>query len=123
MAQVKVGIATLPDADKIQYARQIVLDMTGNPNFTTPAPTLASVGTAATLLETNYNAAQTARQVAKSKTQAQDAAAAALLLLVSQLANYGENTSGGGPTKNTSSGFAGGQPPTRAPPVRSPPEF
>lgn len=106
MAQVKVGIATLADPDKVQYARQLVLDMTGNPNFTTPAPSLASVGTAATTLETAFNAAQTARQVAKSKTQAQDAAAAALLVLVSQLANYVENTSAGDPTKITSSGFA-----------------
>src|SRR5258706_11400252 len=123
MAQVKVGIATLPDADKIQYARQIVLDMTGNPNFTTPAPTLASVGTAATALETAYNAAQTARQVAKSKTQAQDAAAAALLLLVSQLANYEENNSGGGPTEITHPGLRGGDPPAAPRPLLAPPDF
>ena len=92
--------------DKIQFARQVVIDMTGNANFTTPAPTLASVGTSATALETAYNAALTARQVAKSKTQAQDAADAALDLIVSQLANYVENTSGGDPTKITSSGFS-----------------
>jgi len=50
MAQVKVGADKLPVPDKIQFARQVVIDMTGNANFTTPAPSLASVTTAVTAL-------------------------------------------------------------------------
>ena len=106
MAQVKVGSSGLPIPDKIQYARQIVIDMTGNANYITPAPTLPSIGTAATTLETTYNAAQTARQVAKSKTAIQNTADAALDLLLMQLGNYVENTSGGDIGKITSSGFS-----------------
>src|SRR5205823_3404061 len=105
MAQVKIGTDGMPVPDKIQFARQIVIDMTGNPNFTTPAPTLASIGTAATTLETAYNAAQTARQVSKAKTAALDTPNGSLDLLLAQLANYVENTSGGDPAKIDSSGF------------------
>jgi hypothetical protein len=105
MAQVKIGTDGMPIPDKIQFARQIVIDMTGNANFPTPAPTLASIGTAATALETAYNAAQTARQVAKSKTAAIETPDASLNLLLAQLANYVENTSGGDPAKIDSSGF------------------
>jgi hypothetical protein len=106
MSLVKVGTATMTVPQKIQFARQIVIDMTGNANFTTPAPTLAALTAAATALETAYNAAQTARQVAKSQTANQDAKALALDLLLAQEANYVENTSGGDRTKITSSGFS-----------------
>lgn len=105
MAQVKVGSARISIPDKIQYARQIVLDMTGNANFTTPAPTLPSLAAAATALEAAYNAAQTLRQAAKSKTAIQNTAEAALDVLCGQLGNYVENTSGGDAAKIISSGF------------------
>ena len=91
---------------KIQFARQIVLDMTGNANFDIPAPALTAVSAAATDLETAYNAAQTARQVAKSLTSNQDAKAAALDLILAQEANYVENTANGDRTKIESSGFS-----------------
>jgi hypothetical protein len=105
MSLVKVGTKNMTVPQKIQFARQVVIDMTGNANFTTPAPTLASITTAATALETAYNSAQTARQVAKSQTANQDAKSLALDLLLAQEANYVENTSGGDRTKITSSGF------------------
>jgi len=120
MSQVAVGTSSLPVPDKIQYARQIVLDMTGNANFTTPAPTLASITTAATALETAYNAAQTARQLAKSATSTQDAKSAALDLLLSQEANYVENTSGGDQAKIESAGFSVKAPPTPIGPLTAP---
>lgn len=106
MAQVKVGSDKLPVPDKIQFARQVVLDMTGNANFTTPAPTLASTTTAATALETAFNNAETARQVAKSKTAIMEAANLALNVLLMQLGNYVENTSGGDTAKIESSGYS-----------------
>lgn len=120
MAQVKVGTAAMPIPDKIQFARQIVIDMTGNANFTTPAPTLASITTAATALESAYNAAQTARQVAKGLTTAQDAKNIALDLLLSQEGNYVENTSGGDAAKIESSGFSVGNPKTPIGPLLAP---
>ncbi|MDB6111498.1 MAG: hypothetical protein JWR69_3248, partial [Pedosphaera sp.] len=50
-------------------------------------------------METAYNAAQTARQTAKGLTSTQDAKNAALDLLLSQAANYVENTSSGDKAK------------------------
>ncbi len=105
MAQIKVGLSGMPITDKIQYARQIVIDMTGNASFTTPAPALTSISTAAIALETAFNTAQTARQVAKSKTAIQNTADAALDVLLGQLGNYVENTSSGDAGKIASSGF------------------
>lgn len=96
----------MPVTGKVQFARQVVIDMTGNPNYTTPAPALTAITTAATALETAYNAALTARQVAKSKTAAMVDAEKALDVLVMQLANYVENTSGGDEAKIESSGFS-----------------
>jgi len=106
MALVKSGVSDLPIPAKIQFARQVVTDMTGNPNFTTPAPTLASVGAAATSLETAFNAAETARQIAKSKTTTMDTMNAALNGLMSLLANYVQQASGGDEAKIETSGFS-----------------
>src|SRR5436190_15734008 len=106
MAITKIGLAEMPVPEKIQFARQIVTQMTGNANFTTPAPTLASISTAATALESAYNAAQAAYATAKALTSTQDDKEAALDLILSQEANYVENTSGGDKAKIESSGFS-----------------
>jgi hypothetical protein len=106
MALVKVGTSKMPVTDKIQFARQIVTQMTGNTNFTTPAPTLASITAAANGLETAYNNAQAAQAQAKSLTSTQDDASAALDLLLTQEGNYVENASGGDQAKIESSGFS-----------------
>lgn len=91
---------------KVAFAKLVVIDMTANPFFTTPAPSLASVTTAATALETAFMAAQTAYDVAKSKTSAIEPLEAALDLLLVKLGNYVFNTSGGDATQINSSGFS-----------------
>lgn len=106
MATIKVGIIGLSIPDKVQYVRQITTNMTGNPNFAIPSPTLADVIAKADGLESAYNAAQVARQVAKAKTALQDTASAELDLIVTQLANYVENASGGDAGVIVSSGFS-----------------
>lgn len=105
MAQIKVGISNKSVPDKIQFARQIVLDMTGNGNFTTPAPALAAITAAANALEAAYNDAQAARQTAKSLTSLQNQKDAELMLLLMQEANYVQNASRGDRAKIESSGF------------------
>ena len=115
MAKVKMGTSKLTVPQKIQFVRAVIIEMTGNPNFVTPAPTLAAVGTAATSLETGYGEALAARMAAKAKTAAMEAADDALDVLVSQLANYVQNTSGGQAAKIESSGFGVCQIP--APPI------
>lgn len=92
--------------NEIQFARQIVLDMTSNPNFTTPSPALAAIAAAATALETAYNTAQTARQNAKTQTSVSKAKKAALDLLLTQEANYIQNVTAGDKAKIESSGFS-----------------
>jgi hypothetical protein len=105
MALVKVGISNMSDPDKIQFARQIVTQMTGNTNFTTPTPALVSITTAADDLETAYNDAQTAAAAAKTATSVQADKSEALDLLLMQEGNYVENASGGDQSKIESSGF------------------
>jgi hypothetical protein len=45
MAKVKLGLKNLTRDEKIDQANTIKTAMTGNANFTTPNPTLASYGT------------------------------------------------------------------------------
>jgi hypothetical protein len=56
---VKLGLARLPIAQKITKGRLVVTSMTGNANFTTPNPTLATI-------TTNVNALETAKIAADS---------------------------------------------------------
>jgi hypothetical protein len=58
MENVKMGLARLPIEKKIVKTRFIVVSMTGNANFTTPSPTLATI-------TTNVNALETASVAAK----------------------------------------------------------
>ena len=61
MAKVKVGLKNVSReeiADKIDTVKTA---MTGNANFTTPNPSLATLGTAGTTLRTKIAAIETAR--------------------------------------------------------------
>ncbi len=108
--KIKLDLQGYTVPDKIQFMRQVVTEMTGNANFTTPAPTLASITTKANTLETNFNTQQTAQQAAKTATTnlgtAEDAANAGM----NSLANYVEETAVGDTAKIESAGMS-----TRAP--------
>jgi hypothetical protein len=91
---------------KIQYLRRQASALTGNASYLTPNPTIAALTAGADALETAYNEAQAARLASKTKTQIQDEKDAAVDLLVSQLASYVDNASGGDPTVIESAGFA-----------------
>lgn len=78
-------------AEKLQFARQIVTAMTGNANFATPDPTLASVSGYADDLENAYNAASVARQNATTLTSVQDDKENMLDTTLMKLSNYVEN--------------------------------
>jgi len=90
---------------KIQYTRQIVLDMTNNPNFAAPSPDLDILSDAATSLESAYNAALQARANAKMQTSVMGQKSAVLDLLLMQEASYVQSTSGGDKAKIESAGF------------------
>ena len=123
MANVKTNLAKLKTAEKIQFARQIVTDMTSNPNFPMPTPALPSVASAAATLEEAYNASQIARQISKSKTAAVVPADEALNLALTQLANYVQNASGGDAAKIQSAGFPVRNTPAPIGPLPAPTEL
>ncbi|PAW87126.1 MAG: hypothetical protein B9S33_06775 [Pedosphaera sp. Tous-C6FEB] len=108
--KIKLNLQSYTVPDKIQFMRQVVTQMTGNANFTTPAPTLASITTKADALQSAFNAQQTAQQAAKTATTnlgtAEDAANAAM----NSLANYVEETTLGDTAKIENAGMS-----TRAP--------
>lgn len=111
MSLIKLGLNTLSVPDKIQFGRQIVQAMTGNPNFPTPTPALPVLTTGSDTLETAFNDAQAARQAAKAKTSVQDDNAAELDWIITQLANYVESASDGDKSKIESAGFSLRNPP------------
>ncbi|MBI3509601.1 MAG: fibronectin type III domain-containing protein [Bacteroidetes bacterium] len=105
MTKLKVGLRGLTVPEKVQQVRQVITDMTGNSNFTTPNPSLATVTAAANDLETAFNAAQIARDAAKTKTVIQNDKEEHLDLLFSQLGGYVQTMSNGNTTIINSAGF------------------
>ena len=105
MSYAKLGLDGLTVPAKIQYVRRLATAVTGNPNFATPIPTVATLTAQVDGLETKYNDAQAARLISKSKTTLQDEQGAAVDLLVAQLASYVDSASAGDATKIESAGF------------------
>jgi hypothetical protein len=112
MSYAKLGLDGLSVPAKIQYVRRLAAAINGNPNFTNPVPSVATLTAQADGLETAYNEAQAARLASKSKTTIQDDQNVAVDLSVAQLASYVDSASGGDATKIESAGFA-----TRATPT------
>jgi hypothetical protein len=105
MALVKVGVTKMSVPAKIQFTRQIVLDMSDNPNFAAPSPALKTLSDAAAALEYAYNAALQARANAKMQTSVMGQKSAVLDSLLMQEASYVQNSSGGDKAKIESAGF------------------
>ena len=108
--KIKLDLRSLTVPAKVQFMRQVVTKLTGNADFTTPSPSLVTIGDKADALEAAYNLQQTTQQSAKAATTslgtAEDAADAAM----NSLAGYVEEKSGGVPAKIQSTGLN-----TRAP--------
>jgi fibronectin type III domain protein len=120
--KVKLNIARLSLAERIARCRQIITAMTGNPNFPTPNPPLATVTTALNDADAASSAAQAARQDAKAKTVTQNDKDDFASGLMNQLAAYVENIAGGDESIIRSAGMdtkAAGSAPTSIP---DPPE-
>lgn len=97
LAFVRRTIAVL-----IAFCRNVITQMTGNANFTTPYPPLADVGTAVNALETANEAAM------DRSTQAildRDAKKATVLSLMRELAAYVQNQGKSNKAIINSSGF------------------
>jgi hypothetical protein len=106
MAKVKLALSKLTPDELVGLANQIKTAMTGNANFTTPNPTLASVGTAITTATTKIAAQKAAVLAASQATGDRDAALDALKVLLTSLASYVQNTTGGDAVKIQSAGMS-----------------
>lgn len=104
--KIKLDLASLAVPDKVQFIRQVVTKLTGNADFTTPTPTLASITTKVNGLETAYNTQQNAQQAAKTATTNLGTAEAAADAALNSLANYVEETSGGDQAKIEGAGMS-----------------
>lgn len=105
MAKVKLALKDLTIPQKIQFIRQVVTAMTGNANFTTPAPALAAITALVNALEAAFNVAQAAYLTAKQKTDLQTAAEQQMDAAITQLAAYVENITAGDAGKILSGGM------------------
>jgi hypothetical protein len=94
MAKVRLNLSRLPIPQKLAKSKQIIEALTGNTNFPTPTPPLASVTGAINALDGAYSSAQAARQTAKEKTSDQNQKEDALNLIMAQLAAYVESVAG-----------------------------
>lgn len=100
LVSLKLSKQTVPT--KIENARHYVTVMTGNPNFTTPSPTLASITTAVNALETAYNAALGGGKVLTATMHDKEAI---LDNLLTQLGHYVEGVANGSETIILSAGM------------------
>jgi hypothetical protein len=105
MAKVKLNLNRLADVDIIQQCNDIKTALTGNATFATPTPTLTAFGTLITTAQTKLTASDNAQTASKQATSDKDAAIAALLAAVSQLATYVDLTAAGDESKIMSAGM------------------
>ncbi len=101
-AKVSLGLSNKTTTELIEFARQIVIAMTGNVHFTTPNPVLSSITAAANSLETTLNNPNMSN---KAKTLQLNSQRALLKSLVSQLSNYVANIANGDASIMVSAGM------------------
>jgi hypothetical protein len=105
MPGLKIGLRNMSDVKKVEFARGLIRQMSGNPHFPSARTALATLTTAVTDLERAYQDAKVARHVARTKTQVRKAASSALDSMVKQVARFVEIAAAGDPGKLTASGF------------------
>jgi len=105
MTKVKLNLDRLNAADTVSLANAIKTAMTGNANFATPVPTLASVGTLITNLQTAISNKASSIALDKQRTIEQSVAVGALGDALTQLSAYAIATVNGDAAKLASAGF------------------
>lgn len=106
MAKVKLDFKRLPLADKIIKSRQIVANLTDNPDFPTPNPPLAHITTSIDALEAKVVETQAARQAARALTAEQNDMEDQLDREIDQLGGHIESASGGDEAKIIAAGVS-----------------
>ncbi|MDB6124468.1 MAG: hypothetical protein JWQ71_3461 [Pedosphaera sp.] len=96
MSTVKLSLAAMPLTVKIQFARQIALQMDVHGATFPDAPIgFDGLDDLANNLENQFNAAQVAHDVAKTQTAMQNTAETAIDTALTQIANYVQSVSDG----------------------------
>jgi len=106
MAKVKLGLRNLNPDELVALANTIKTAMTGNANFTTPNPSLASLTTLITTAQTKIGTYNSAKAAADTALSDRDSALVALRAALTQEADYVQNISAGDATKIESAGMS-----------------
>ena len=96
----------MPVPARIQYGYSVIQALNGNPNFPDFAAQIAALTAATDKLSASFTDAQTARQIAKSKTSIQDADDAAFAAVMANIARDVQTDSGGDKAEIESAGFS-----------------
>ena len=105
MEQIVLKLNTTPVVQKIDFTRNVVTLMTGNPVYLTPDPTLADLTNAADDTDKANQEVLAARAIAKQKTAVLHEKEDALNDVLRKMANYVENKSDGNEAKINGAGF------------------
>lgn len=117
MAKIVIGFNGLSVPAQIERTRLIVNSMTGNANFTTPNPALATITTAVNALEVVYNESRGRDKVKVALMRIQQKE---LLNIIGSLAGYVQSISEGNEAIILSSGFSVRKPRQPLGPVTAP---
>ena len=100
--RLRSSFSNIPDADLLTFGKHVSQMMTGNTNFTTPSPSLATLNTAISDYESALGKMEDPTKVDTSNKNQKRAVLEGIL---SDLTNYVEANCGNDPTKALSSGF------------------
>lgn len=104
-AKVKLNLKNLTVEEKIVFSKQIVTSLTGNTNFATPVPALATVTPIITAAEQANADVKLARQIVATKVSVLDDKLSDLDTALNQLASYVESIAKGDESKIKSAGM------------------
>jgi hypothetical protein len=105
MAKVRLGLGDKTVLERVQFGDTVHTALTGNTNFTTPAPPLTAVQTATDGLRDAAEAVRLAKLALAGAVDVQDQKQTAFDTVLTQEGNYVQNTSGGDPAKIQSAGM------------------
>jgi hypothetical protein len=103
-ARVKLGLANLTILELLELALTLNNGLTGNPDFTTPDPTLAVIAALRTAAQNALNARNDAETALGTKNDLLKVARTDLETALTSLADYIDKQSGGVEAKITSTG-------------------
>ncbi|TAL00498.1 MAG: fibronectin type III domain-containing protein [Verrucomicrobia bacterium] len=95
MAKVKLKLQDKSDSELLTFSQQHIAAMTGNSNFTTPAPTVIAFQALHDEFEAALDAAALAAETSKQKTSTKDVKRSALERGLTDRGSYVDMTSGG----------------------------